>query len=202
VILGSKFQIQVDPSFPLLADINDQIIRQFAIGNDHIFIIIGNEHRRYRVFGIVVSENGMKFYIIPSQNHPSLQFDKMKKRVLILDDDPDILQICAIVLKKKGFDVSTLNSSGNILENVSNYQPDVVLMDNWIPGPGGVEATRMLKNKPELHNIPVIFFSANSNGSQLAAQAGADYFLQKPFDIAELETIVNQAIQHAVETGK
>lgn len=124
----------------------------------------------------------------------------MNKRVLILDDDLDILQICAIVLKKKGFDVSTLNNSNQILDQVRNYQPDVILMDNWIPGPGGIEATRQLKGS-ELQDIPVIFFSANSNVTQLAREAQADYFLQKPFDIAELEAIVQMAITQR-ETAK
>ncbi|MBS1603199.1 MAG: response regulator [Bacteroidetes bacterium] len=122
----------------------------------------------------------------------------MNKRVLILDDDPDILQICSIVLKKKGFEVSTLNTSNQVIDQVRNYHPDVILMDNWIPGPGGIEATRMLKLSPETHGIPVIFFSANSNVTQLAREARADYFLQKPFDITELEAIVQMAINHKV----
>ena len=123
----------------------------------------------------------------------------MNKRVLILDDDLDILQICTIVLKKKGFEVTTLNSSNHVLDNVRACKPDVILMDNWIPGPGGIESTRLLKSESDLHDIPVIFFSANSNVSQLATEARADYFLQKPFDIGELEDIVNQAISQPVE---
>jgi two-component system cell cycle response regulator DivK len=124
----------------------------------------------------------------------------MNKRVLILDDDPDILQICSIVLKKKGFDVSTLNTSNQVVDQVRTCQPDVILMDNWIPGPGGIEATRTLKLSPETHDIPVIFFSANSNVTQLAREAQADYFLQKPFDITELEAIVQMAINQGVTT--
>ncbi|HMI62197.1 MAG TPA: response regulator [Puia sp.] len=124
----------------------------------------------------------------------------MNKRVMILDDDPDILQICSIVLKKKGFDVSTLNTSNQVVDQVRTYQPDVILMDNWIPGPGGIEATRALKLSPETHDIPVIFFSANSNVTQLAREAQADYFLQKPFDITELEAIVQMAINQGVST--
>jgi CheY-like chemotaxis protein len=122
----------------------------------------------------------------------------MNKRVLILDDDPDILQICSIVLKKKGFDVVTLNNSNQVVDHVKNHQPNVILMDNWIPGPGGVEATRLLKMTPETQDIPVIFFSANSNVTQLAREAQADYFLQKPFDITELEAIVQMAINQRV----
>ena len=111
-----------------------------------------------------------------------------------MDDDLDILQICTIVLKKKGFDVQTLNNSNQVVDQVRDYHPDVILMDNWIPGPGGIEATRLLKLAPETQDIPVIFFSANSNVTQLAQEARADYFLQKPFDISELEGIVQMAI--------
>ena len=123
----------------------------------------------------------------------------MSKRVLILDDDLDILQICTIVLKKKGFEVFTLNNSNEVLEQVRTCHPDVILMDNWIPGPGGIEATRTLKTTSDTQDIPVIFFSANSNVTQLAEEARADYFLQKPFDISELEGIVQMAIQPANE---
>ncbi len=126
----------------------------------------------------------------------------MTKRVLILDDDIDILQICTIVLKKKGFDVQTLNNSTQVVSQVRSYQPDVILMDNWIPGPGGIEATRLLKLDPATQDIPVIFFSANSNVTQLAREARADYFLQKPFDITELEGIVQMAISQGIEQPK
>lgn len=126
----------------------------------------------------------------------------MNKRVLILDDDLDILQICTIVLKKKGFDVLTLNHSNQVVEQVIAYQPDVILMDNWIPGPGGIEATRMLKTDTRTQDIPVIFFSANSNVTQLAREARADYFLQKPFDISELEAIVQMAISQSVTANR
>jgi CheY-like chemotaxis protein len=122
----------------------------------------------------------------------------LKKKVLILDDDLDILQICAIILQKKGFDVKTLNHSNDVWEQVKNYLPDVILMDNWIPGVGGIEATQLLKSDPALQNIPVIFFSANSNVVQLAKEAKADYYLQKPFDIKEMESIVQLAVSQQV----
>jgi CheY-like chemotaxis protein len=122
----------------------------------------------------------------------------MNKRVLILDDDLDILQICTIVLRKKGFEVKTLNNSSQVVEQVRSYLPDVILMDNWIPGPGGIEATRQLKTTSDLQDIPVIFFSANSNVTQLAQEAQADYFLQKPFDISELEGIVQIALKQGL----
>jgi CheY-like chemotaxis protein len=125
----------------------------------------------------------------------------MTKKVLILDDDIDILQICTIVLRKKGFEVQTLNNSNQIVNQVRNITPDVILMDNWIPGPGGIEATRLLKLDPNTQDIPVIFFSANSNVTQLARDARADYFLQKPFDITELEGIVEVALNQRIQSA-
>ena len=125
----------------------------------------------------------------------------MTKKVLILDDDIDILQICTIVLRKKGFEVQTLNNSNQIVNQVRNITPDVILMDNWIPGPGSIEATRLLKLDPNTQDIPVIFFSANSNVTQLARDARADYFLQKPFDITELEGIVEVALNQRIQSA-
>ncbi len=69
--------------------------------------------------------------------------------------------------------------------------PDVILMDNWIPDAGGIVATQILKNNDELKSIPVVYFSANSDIQLLANQAGAETYLAKPFDLDELERIIN-----------
>ena len=70
--------------------------------------------------------------------------------------------------------------------------PDLILMDNWLPDMSGIEATKLLKANPQLKDIPVIYFSANSNISELANQAGADDFLAKPFDIDLFEKTVKK----------
>jgi two-component system cell cycle response regulator DivK len=57
-----------------------------------------------------------------------------------------------------------------------------------------VKATQLLKNNPELKSIPVIFFSANDRVEDLALEAGAEFYLQKPFEIEELETTVSKAV--------
>ena len=71
--------------------------------------------------------------------------------------------------------------------------PDVILMDNWIPDIGGIKATRLIKESDRFQQIPVIFFSANNDVTEMAANAGAEFSLQKPFDISELENIVVKA---------
>lgn len=119
----------------------------------------------------------------------------MPGRVLIFDDDTDLLDVCSIVLKSKQYDVSGCNRCNEIVQDVELFAPDVILMDNWIPDTGGIKATQLIKNNDNLKGIPVIFFSANNNVQELATEAGAEFYLQKPFEIDELENIVSKAIQ-------
>jgi CheY-like chemotaxis protein len=118
----------------------------------------------------------------------------MAGRIMIFDDDPDLIEVCSIVLKSRNYEVCGLHKCHDILKEVRLYSPDVILMDNWIPDSGGVIATRQIKNDPLLKKIPVIFFSANDRVEFLAAEAGAEFFLPKPFEIDELESVVSKAI--------
>ncbi len=117
----------------------------------------------------------------------------MRKKVLIYDDDTDLLEVCSLILQSRNFDVITKDKCTTILNDLEQHQPDVILMDNWIPDIGGVKATRMIKDSGAFRHIPVIFFSANNDVSEMASNAGAEYSLQKPFDISELESIVVKA---------
>jgi len=115
----------------------------------------------------------------------------MDKRILICDDDSDILSICTYILEEQGWEVHTRTHCNNILEVIGDIQPQVILMDNWIPETGGIKATQAIKSVDEFRNIPVVYFSANNDIKSLAEQAGADTFLAKPFDIDELERVIN-----------
>jgi len=119
---------------------------------------------------------------------------RMPGRVMIFDDDTDLLEVCSIVLKSKNYIVIGFNKCSDIVHEVRSFSPNVILMDNWIPDVGGVKATQQLKEHPELKLIPVIFFSANDRVEDLAMEAGAEFYLQKPFEIEELEATVSKAI--------
>lgn len=114
--------------------------------------------------------------------------------VMIFDDNTDLLEVCGIVLRSKNYTVCGLSNCKDILNEVKSISPDVILMDNRIPDVGGVKATQQIKNDLFLKSIPVIFFSANARIEELAAEAGAEFFLQKPFEIDDLEHIVSKAI--------
>lgn len=113
------------------------------------------------------------------------------KKIVIFDDDEDLLSICRFILVEEGWEVYTFTDCNDVVEKVSTILPQVILMDNWIPDAGGVIATRTLKNNEHLKNIPVILFSANSEIQLLANQAGAETYLAKPFDLDDLNRIIN-----------
>ena len=114
----------------------------------------------------------------------------MKKSILILDDDKDILFVCAYLLEQMGWDVHTRTHCNDVLKLVKELKPAIILMDNWIPGMGGIVATQTLKADKELRSIPIIFFSANSDIKNLSIEAGADMYLSKPFDIDVFEKVI------------
>lgn len=109
------------------------------------------------------------------------------KTILVFDDDKAILDIFSIVLESSGYKVAVSSTSHDIIDKVKKVNPDVIIMDNWIPEIGGIEATRLLKSFPEFQHIPVIYCSANNDVVSLANLAGAETYLSKPFDLDELE---------------
>lgn len=116
------------------------------------------------------------------------------KKIIIFDDDEDILSICTFILEEQGWIVSAFADCNNIIERVLAIMPDVILMDNWIPDDGGIIATQKLKQNETLKSIPIIYFSANSDIASLANHAGAESYLAKPFDLEELERVINTVL--------
>ncbi len=117
-----------------------------------------------------------------------------KKTILIFEDDPNVFYIFSLVLEDLGYQVEHSNTSDEVIEKTLKYKPDLILMDNWIPKIGGVEAIRLLKKDPKLKDIPVILISANSSIHELANKAGANGYLAKPFDLDQLEQKVGEYI--------
>jgi CheY-like chemotaxis protein len=116
--------------------------------------------------------------------------DLLNKRIIIFDDDEDILSICSFVLQESGWEVFVFPDCKDVVERVTEINPAAIVMDNWIPETGGIIATQLLKQSPAVKDIPVIYFSANSKIEDLAAEAGADDYLAKPFELEDLEQIV------------
>lgn len=119
--------------------------------------------------------------------------NKSHKKIAVFDDDEDILAVCDYILSEDGWEVRTFVECDHVVDIVKTFNPAIIIMDNWIPSIGGMEATRQLKASAFKH-IPVIYFSANRDVRQLAEQAGADSFLAKPFDLDALAKLVNETM--------
>jgi len=123
------------------------------------------------------------------------------KKIVIFDDDEDILSICSFILEEQGWKVYAFTDCNKIIEKVSAVLPDIIIMDNWIPDDGGIIATQTLKKDAELKDIPVIYFSANSDIELLASHAGAETYLAKPFDLEDLEIVINKMLLKRAENS-
>lgn len=119
----------------------------------------------------------------------------MPRRIIIFDDDTDILSICSFILESQGWEVHTRSNCNNIINVIGEVNPDVIIMDNWIPDAGGIIATNTIKEHDIYKHIPVVYFSANHDIKNLASQAGTEYFLAKPFDIQQFEELIHHVLE-------
>jgi DNA-binding response OmpR family regulator len=114
------------------------------------------------------------------------------KRILIVDDEPDILEFLQVILEEEGYVVVT-SDKGEFLEQLHNGGlPLLILVDILLSGKDGREIVKYLKSQEETKSIPIIMFSAHPSAEETARQAGADDFLAKPFDIDVLLAKISQ----------
>jgi DNA-binding response OmpR family regulator len=108
------------------------------------------------------------------------------KRVLILDDDQDILEALGLAFEMSDFDVMGITKAEKIVENIMQFKPNIIILDVLLSGTDGREICRMLKLMDETKGIPVIMISAHPDVERSTLEAGANNFFAKPFDINNL----------------
>ena len=108
------------------------------------------------------------------------------KRIVIVDDDEDHLLICKLVLERRGYDVLTLPDCDELIDKIRLFRPALIIMDHKMPAITGLEATRLIKADEWCKHIPVMYFSIRDDIKELAALAGADDWLSKPFKLDDL----------------
>ena len=112
----------------------------------------------------------------------------MKKRVLVVEDDPVLTRVLCDNLTFEGFDVQATGDGAQAEQIARDFGPDLVLLDVNLPDQNGYEVCRELKMKEALRRVPVIFLSADDDpaAKARALEAGGDEYLVKPFDATEV----------------
>lgn len=118
----------------------------------------------------------------------------MHKTILIADDDEFIVDSISSILEFSGYDVLHVYDGTSVIEAVK-AQPDLVILDIEMAGHSGLTVCKQLKRQGSTKNIPVLIISAGHNVHQLALDAGADDFLAKPFDMADLQNSVSALLR-------
>lgn len=110
------------------------------------------------------------------------------KKILVVDDEPDVTDLIAYHLKAKGYQVESLNSPHASIGVARSLVPDLVILDVMMPELNGIQICRMLRADPQLKNVPVIFLTAKAEEGDriLGFEVGADDYICKPFSMREL----------------
>ena len=118
----------------------------------------------------------LNYLLASSKTHEQM------RKILIIDDDPDVITVLQILLKKNGYEVATASREGEAYQQISNFRPDLVIMDVLLSGVDGRQVCKSIKNNASWKHIPVIMFSAHPGAQKNMKDFGADDFIPKPFE--------------------
>lgn len=123
------------------------------------------------------------------------------KKILIVDDEPDLVELASYNLKKEGFSVSSAADGEEALQMVRGKHFDLIVLDLMLPGLHGIELCRILKNNPKTENIPVVMLTAKGEVSDKVhgLESGADDYITKPFSPKELIARVKAVLRRSGE---
>jgi DNA-binding response OmpR family regulator len=116
------------------------------------------------------------------------------KKILVADDHPEILEVVTEVLSYETFEVRGLSSGINLIADVKEFKPDLVLLDLKLGEDDGSILCRQIKALPDFQNTPVIIYSAYVPNRPQPEEYGCDEMITKPFDIDELVTKINRLV--------
>jgi len=126
-----------------------------------------------------------------------------KQKILLVDDESDILEMIGYNLEKEGYEVQTAVNGRKAIEIAKNFNPDLVLLDVMMPEMDGMETCRELRENPQFNNLIIAFLTArNEDYSQIAGfDAGADDYIAKPIKPRVLVSRVKALLRrpHGVE---
>ena len=112
----------------------------------------------------------------------------MAKRVLIADDEPNIVTSLVFLMTRSGYEVEVARNGEEALELAGSFRPDLVLLDVMMPARSGYDVCRQLRERPDLRHVKIVMLSAKGREAEVSKglSLGADAYLTKPFSNREL----------------
>lgn len=126
----------------------------------------------------------------------------LSKRLLIVDDDPNLLRAVAACLRGEGYEIDTARSGDEALIQIAQRLPDLIVSDIRMPRMDGYALARQLRSNPRTDLIPVIFLTAKDESSERIAgiRSGVDAYLTKPFEPDELVAVIANILTRVERT--
>ena len=120
----------------------------------------------------------------------------MTKKILIVDDEPNIVISLEFLMKREGFQVSIASDGDAALEQVAAQQPDMVLLDVMMPKKNGYEVCQLIRANPEWQDMKIIMITAKGRDTEMAKglAMGADAYMTKPFSTKDLVANVKKML--------
>ncbi|MFA6216975.1 MAG: response regulator [Candidatus Omnitrophota bacterium] len=120
----------------------------------------------------------------------------MAKKILVVDDNKDIVRLISSRLTANNYDVITAFDSLLVMQLALKEKPDLIILDNWLPCGTGLNLTEKLKKTPKTANIPIILITAQAGTTirDLALELGAVDFIGKPFEAGDMLKKVKKAL--------
>ena len=122
----------------------------------------------------------------------------MVKKIMIVDDEPDILESVKVLLKSEGYDVITASDGDECLKKLdSGVKPDLILMDFFMPGMTGREVTEKIRKNPKTKNLKIAFLTVaefKEKGMQSLSELDVADYIQKPVELADFTARIKKLL--------
>ncbi|WP_170460790.1 response regulator [Ruegeria profundi] len=125
----------------------------------------------------------------------------MSRKVLLIEDEPNIAEAIRFLLTREGWQVETHGDGADALQVIQGAQPDLVILDVMLPGKSGMDILRDLRALDDMQDLPVLMLTARgqSKDREMAENAGVSRFMTKPFSNAEVLTAVRDLHAQATQ---
>lgn len=120
----------------------------------------------------------------------------MEKRVLLIEDEPNIIEAIKFILSRDGWDVKTHSNGHDALDAIRARAPDMIILDVMLPGKSGYDILREIRDDGDLAALPVLMLTARgqSRDREMAERVGASLYMSKPFSNADVLEAVRQLV--------